>query len=78
MSDKDTTEIASSDSKRRKLRMDSKKWNDDETTTIIELLEERECLWNAFCNRNIKKDTRGRKLILTLPRRMKGMLNHHH
>lgn len=47
MSDWDETQIASSDSKQRKLQKDSKKWNVSETTTLIELLKEREKqVWN--------------------------------
>lgn len=47
MSDWDETQIASSDSKQRKLQKDSKKWNVGETTTLIELLKEREKqVWN--------------------------------
>ena len=44
MSDRDEIPRASSDNKQKNLQMDSKKWNEDETTTLIELLEERECL----------------------------------
>ena len=47
MSDWDETQIASSDSKQRKLQKDSKKWKVGETTTLIELLKEREKqVWN--------------------------------
>ena len=43
MSGRGETQIASSDIKRRKLQMDSKKCNKDQ------LLKERECLWDLFC-----------------------------
>ena len=43
MSGRGETQIASSDIKRRKLQMDSKKSNEDQ------LLQERKCLWDLFC-----------------------------
>ena len=49
MSDREETQIASTDSKGRKLQMNSQKINEDETTRLIKFLEERECLWNMFC-----------------------------
>ena len=36
--------------------MNSTKWNEGETTTLIELLEEKQCLWNV-CLRYIQKET---------------------
>ena len=46
MLDRDETQKANFDTKRRKLQMDlkKKKWNEDERTKLIELIEERECL----------------------------------
>ena len=32
--------------------------NEDETATLIELLEERGCLWNVFCKESFKRDVR--------------------
>ena len=32
--------------------------NEDETATLIELLEERGCLWNVFCKEYFKRDVR--------------------
>ena len=33
-------------------------WNEKETTTLIELLKRRECLWNIFCNGYSERDVR--------------------
>ena len=43
MSDGDETQIASSDSKKENFKWVKRKWNEGETTTLTELLEEREC-----------------------------------
>ena len=49
MSDWDETQTASSDGKQRKLQKDSKKWTVDKTTTLRELLKEREKpVWNFW------------------------------
>lgn len=58
MYDRDETQITSSYSKRTKLPMDSKRWNEDETATLIELLEERGCLWNVLCKEYSIKDVK--------------------
>ena len=55
---RDETQITSSYSKRTKLPMDSKRWNEDETATLIELLEERGCLWNVLCKEYSIKDVK--------------------
>lgn len=56
MLDRDETQKANFDTKRRKLQMDlkKKKWNEDERTKLIELIEERECLQTLWCRKYSK------------------------
>ena len=57
MSGRGETQIASSDIKRRKLQMDSKKSNEDQ------LLQERKCLWDLFCKAHSKWDEKSKAYL---------------
>ena len=53
MSDGDETQIASSDSKKNNFKLIKRKWNEGETTTLTELLEERECFHKTCFQKNL-------------------------